>query len=474
VYNAGGAVIENSAQVTAADQTDFDSTPGNDDGNHTEDDEDAALVSVESVIDLELTKTADVITVSHGDTITWTITLTNNQQTANADATGVTVTDVLPGGVTLVSQTPSGTTTFADGVWTIVDPLAPGDTESLSLQTTVDDTVAGGTVLTNTAQVTSANETDIDSTPNNDDGNHTEDDEASADVTLNAVIDLELTKEVDSSVVDNGDTVTWTISLVNNPDTANTPATGVTVSDLLPAGVSLVNATTANGTFANGTWTLTAPLNPGDSATLTITSTVDQGVAGGTTITNVAQVASANEVDVDSTPDNDTGTQTEDDEDSASITLNSVIDLELDKSSNVSSAQTGDTLIWTITLVNNPLNANVPATGVTVTDILPGQVTLVRADSTNGSFANNTWTLASPLDPGATATLTLEVTINEEASGTSIINVAQVASANETDIDSVPGNDTGTQPEDDEDSVAVSVSVTRPPVSKRDLLASRT
>lgn len=50
--------------------------------------------------DLQVTKTHSAEPVSVGDTITWTITIVNN---GNHEATGVTVTDILPAGVTYVS-----------------------------------------------------------------------------------------------------------------------------------------------------------------------------------------------------------------------------------------------------------------------------------------------------------------------------------------------------------------------------------
>ena len=38
--------IENTAQITGADQEDIDSTPNNDDGDQSEDDEDLSLIHI--------------------------------------------------------------------------------------------------------------------------------------------------------------------------------------------------------------------------------------------------------------------------------------------------------------------------------------------------------------------------------------------------------------------------------------------
>ena len=473
---AGNSTITNVAQVVSTDQTDVDSTPNNDDGDQSEDDEDAAAITIGAVIDLELTKSANTATANVGDTVIWTLNLTNNAANANAPATGVQVTDVLPVSVTLVNSVASGNGVFAGGVWNLVDPLTPGATATLTLTTTIDSSAAGGAVLTNVAQVSAVNETDVDSTPNNDDGDQSEDDEDAANVTVGSMIDLELTKTANVTNVLAGDTVTWTVMLTNNDANANASATGVTVTDVVPTGVTLVNSTPSDGTFDGTTWTLANPLAPGATARLTLFTSVDSGVSGGDVITNVAQVSSANETDVDSTPNNDNGDQSEDDEDSAAITVDSVIDLQVTKSVDATLVNVGDNVVWTIVVTNDTAQANTTATGVQVTDVLPPTLTFVSSSTANGAFDENTgiWTLASSLGPGQSATLTVVTTVNASASATVLTNAAQVSAADQQDVDSTPNNDDGDQSEDDEDPARVTVLAMRPAISKRDLLASAT
>src|SRR5262245_9264591 len=65
--------------------------------------------------------------------------------------------------------------------------------------------------------------------------------------------DLAVTKTVSNATPNVGDTITFTITLTNNgPDAA----TGVTGTDLLPAGLTIVSATISQGTFNNitGVW----------------------------------------------------------------------------------------------------------------------------------------------------------------------------------------------------------------------------
>lgn len=123
--------------------------------------------------------------------------------------------------------------------------------------------------------------------------------------------DLSLSKDVGGG---SGGSVEYVLT-VANASTSPSSATGVTVTDLLPAGVSY--SSHSGGTYNPGTgvWTVGA-LAPGDSETLTITAAVT--ASNGTSITNTAQVSASSIVDIDSTPGN--GANGEDDYDSATFT----------------------------------------------------------------------------------------------------------------------------------------------------------
>jgi len=101
--------------------------------------------------DLVVTKTDSPDPVAVGSTLTYTVSVTNN---GPADATGVTLTDTLPAGVTFVSATPSqGSCTHSGGTVTCpLGTLANGAMASVTI--TVTPTATG--ILTNTASVTSA------------------------------------------------------------------------------------------------------------------------------------------------------------------------------------------------------------------------------------------------------------------------------------------------------------------------------
>ena len=85
-------------------------------------------------VDLRLTKTASNLNPQDGDQVTYTITVTNY---GPATATGVTATDLLPVGLTYVSNTTSqGTYNELTGLWTI-GTLANGASATLTITVTV-------------------------------------------------------------------------------------------------------------------------------------------------------------------------------------------------------------------------------------------------------------------------------------------------------------------------------------------------
>ncbi len=338
-----------------------------------------------TLIDLEVTKDVDQSTADIGDTVTWTVSVTNDATSATVAATGVEVTDPIPGGLTFVqANTANGSFDNDTGIWTLSSPLAPGETGTLTLVTTVDQGVTGGTTIENVAQVSAANEMDVDSMPSNNDGDQSEDDEDGATITVNSLIDLEVTKTVTADVVSGGDIIQWAVTVLNNGENANAAATGIQLRDVLPAGVTFVDANTANGTYDDGSglWTLSDSLAPDASATLIIATTVDSNVAGGTMIANIAEVVAANEPDFDSMPNNDDGNQSEDDEDVVAIMVSPIIDLEVTKMVSSDVVNNGDTVQWVVTVLNDSDNANSPATGVQVTDVLPNGLVFNDAEHT--------------------------------------------------------------------------------------------
>jgi uncharacterized repeat protein (TIGR01451 family) len=408
----------NTAQVSAATETDPDSTPNNSDP--AEDDQATVTPTPAGSADLSVTKTVDNSTPTIGSNITFTVTVSNGGPSA---ATGVSVTDQLPAGYAFVSDIPSqGTYDDVTGIWTVGTINALG---SANLQITV--TVLATGPYANTAQVSAATETDPDSTPNNNDP--AEDDQATSTPTPAGTADLSLTKTVDNSTPTIGSTITFTVTVSNAGPSA---ATGVSVTDQLPTGYAFVSDTPSQGAYdeITGIWTI-GTINSGANATLDIVVTV---LAAGP-YANYAQVTTSNEPDPDSTPGD--GSTTEDDDDTNTPTPAGTADLSLTKTVSNSTPTIGSNLTFTIT-VSNAGAAN--ATNVTVTDQLPAGYTFVSATASQGAYVSGTgiWTIGT-INSGANATLQITVTVL--ATGP-YANTAQVTTSDQPDPDSTPNNST--------------------------------
>ncbi|KAA2216532.1 T9SS type A sorting domain-containing protein [Maribacter flavus] len=120
------------------------------------------MCPVTPIIDLELEKSIDNLNPNIGDVINFTVTITNN---GPGIATGVEVIDKIPSGYTATGagSVTNGTYDFGPGRWHSFAPILPGDSETLVLEVTVN---ASGEYL-NLAEITAANETDVDSSPAN-------------------------------------------------------------------------------------------------------------------------------------------------------------------------------------------------------------------------------------------------------------------------------------------------------------------
>ncbi|MCH3882633.1 hypothetical protein [Tenacibaculum aquimarinum] len=113
---------------------------------------------VASIADLSLTKTVDNALPKIGSNIVYTLTVTND---GFANATGVQVTDVLPTGLTFVSDNSATTsTTYIGNIWNIGNLNV---NQTIVLQITA--TVNGAGEIINNAEITQSNQTDLDSTP---------------------------------------------------------------------------------------------------------------------------------------------------------------------------------------------------------------------------------------------------------------------------------------------------------------------
>ncbi|MBN1301900.1 MAG: DUF11 domain-containing protein [Melioribacteraceae bacterium] len=259
----GTGTIINVAEVISADQNDTDSPHNN--NILAEDDQDDATITVPLVSDLSLTKTVDNNTPTAGTNVTFTITVTNDGPDA---ATNVVVTDLLPGIFTpIINVTESqGTYNTGTGIWT-VGSIANGASAIL----TIEVTFTGGTA-TNIAEITTSDNDDPDSTPNN---NVLPEDDEDAVLVTNQNADISINKVVSNILPNDGETITYTITATNNGPN-NT--TNLEITDQLPAGVLYVSDNPSQGTYnsVTGVWSVGSLAN-GLTATLELTGTVSLG-----------------------------------------------------------------------------------------------------------------------------------------------------------------------------------------------------
>jgi uncharacterized repeat protein (TIGR01451 family) len=381
----------NTATITHADQ--FDPVTANN----------TATVSLTpQQADLALAKSVSNATPNVGGTVTYTITVSNIGPNG---ATNVDVTDLLPSGLTFVSDTPSqGTYDSSTGVWNV------GAVTTTSAQTLlIQATVTSPDPQANTATITHADQ--FDPVTNNN--------TATASLTPQQA-DLALTKRVSDGAPNVGDTITYTVTLSNiGPDSA----TNVQVTDPLPAGVNLVSATPSDGTYnsVSGLWTvgsvtMSAPL------TLVLRGTVvDAGQ-----IINTATITNSDQFDPDTSNNSASAPETSQE---ADLALAKVVS---DPTPNV-----GETVTYTVTLSNlGPTNA----TNVAVRDELPDGVVFVSASPSEGTYDNSTglWTVGSVIT-STPQTLVVRATVMSPDPQT---NTATIAHSDQFDPN--PANNTAT------------------------------
>ena len=376
----------------------------------------SATLDITTQASLQVSKEVVTDPVVAGRPIEWTVTITNN---GPSDAQATTFSDTAPSGVAFTGATASNaatcTTTTASAASCSLGVLAAGDSVTVSLSGDIATSVPVGATITNTASASSP----TDPTANT----------ASASATVTTSADLQVTKRVSPDPVAAGDPLTWVIEVSN---LGPSDAQSVSLTDLLPAGVTFQSSSASTGT-CSGTTTVSCSLGTlayAATATVTIVGVTDASLASGSTITNSATASS-------STPDpvsaNDTG--------SVDVTLSASADLQITKTPDSSSAIAGARASWTINVVQAG-----PSYGrsVVVTDPLPAGLTNVTASSTVGTCsagATVTCTLGD-LAPGTVVTITVEADVPAATpSGSTLTNTATVSA---TSTDPVASNDAAT------------------------------
>ncbi|AKQ44457.1 hypothetical protein TH63_00485 [Rufibacter radiotolerans] len=359
-----------------------------------------ASITVQAAADIEVKNTSDKTTYNNGDLVTYTITAKNLGPNA---ATGVTVTDKLPTGLTLEGTAPAGYDA-ATGNWT-VGALALNETKTLTLMAR---TSALGS-FTNTAALASRTGFELDENNSNNTSSNT--------ITVSPTADVAVTNVVSTNTPSQNEVVTYTIKVVNNgPNNAST----VTVANQLPAGLEITGSSVSLGSFdkITGIWTIGTIANAGSQTLMVYAKAAN---TGSYTITSTQ---SHTEFDNQSTNNSSSGT----------ITVQPLADVAVTQIVTPSAGATyttGETVTYTVNVTNNGPST---ATNVLVTDKLPASLTFISATSgMNYNAATGLWTVGT-LASGATTTLQITASINQSAV------ITTTASQTHKEADNVLGN----------------------------------
>ena len=361
--------------------------------------------------DLAITKTDSPDPVTAGNNLTYLLTVTNS---GPAQATGVVVTDTIPAGVSFVSATPSqGSCGPPNPITCNLGTINNGANATVTI--VVTPTAAGP--LSNTATVSGSQ-----SDPNTSNNTDTE------GTTVNPApqtANLSLVKTDSPDPVTAGNPLTYVLTVTNG---GPSQATGVTVTDTLPAGVTLNSATPSQGS-CSGTSTVTCNLgtiNNGANATVTIV--VTPTAAG--PLSNTA-VVSGGQTDPDTSNNTDTEGTT------VNPATQEQANLSLVKTDSPDPVTAGNNLTYLLTVTNGGPSA---ATSVVVTDTLPAGVNFVSATPSQGTCGSPNPIICNlgTINNGANATVTIVVT--PTAAGP-LSNIA-VVSGGQTDPDTSNNSDT--------------------------------
>ena len=321
-------------------------------------------------------KFADKTEAKVGDTLTYTIKLTNS---GNGDGT-VTVTDEVPTGTTLVADSITANGSYNEEnktiTWTDVEVKA-GKTAEVSFKVTINNDTTKS--VTNKAIIDGKTPTEEVETK---------------------VANITGEKSVDKSTAKVGDTLTYTIKLTNNGNGDGI----VTVTDEVPTGTTLVaDSITANGSYNEVNKTITwtdVKVEAGKAAEVSFKATINSDTK--TSVTNKAVIdgnTPTEEVETKVANITTVKTSVAEHADGTPVTEENPLH-ELDK------------ITYTLTATNN---GNGKGT-VKISDTIPEGTTLV-ADSIK--IGNDTYT-ESQLNEGIDVTLeageekkiTFTVTIN--------------------------------------------------------------
>ncbi|PFT99487.1 cell surface protein [Bacillus thuringiensis] len=360
-------------------------------------------------------KSVDKTFATIGDTISYTITLSNP---GNVTSQNIIFTDTLPDGTTFIS----GTLTNDSGTQQIGNPtngiqignINPSGTAIITLNVLVTN-IPSINPISNFSSVQFAHVVD----PSQPAVTQTNVSNA-VSTTINSAI-LTTQKSVDKSIISVGDTITYTTTITN---TGNTTATNITFTSAIPANTTFIpNSVKINGVQQSGAQPalgVTIPnITPGETVTVTFQANV-LSVPPSSSIMGNDTILYSYTVDPNGTPIT-TSTST-------NIVTNPVLDamITMVKSVDQTIVTLGDTITYTTILTNN---GNTNATNITFTDLIPDGTTFIPNSVTiNGSthieLDPNTGITIGSIAPNNSISIAFQVTATSTPNQNPVANSA--------------------------------------------------
>jgi uncharacterized repeat protein (TIGR01451 family) len=387
--------------------------------------------------DIVTTNTSSSPTTAIGGTFTVTAVATNQGPQA---ATSAGFTEAIPAGAAFSSfVAPAGWTCFTPAVGATTGNVActrasfaSGTSATFALTLTVSSGDTVGSTISALADTESATP---DPNPTNNSAT------ATTVVAANAnQSDLAVTSVATPNPVSPGNNITYTQVVTNNGPAVvtNGTTTSVTFTDTIPANTTLAKAFVAPaGWTCNtipvgplGVGTFTCTLNAGQTLAVGATVNFPMVVAvsltatSGTTISNTANINMPCSATQDPLCANNTATS------SVLVALPTQADVSITKSASPEPVNQGTNLTYTLQVTNaGPAIAK----GVTVTDVIPAQVTYVSSSSSIGAtlctYTAATTTLSCPIGTmsvGSVVVITINATASTFSSASLSTNTATV------------------------------------------------